>query len=336
VPGAAAIDDDRGRFRVSQRKVLIDTDAGVDDSLAILVVLSAPGVEVVGIGSTYGNCRAAQAAENALCVLEVAGADGVPVATGVMGPETALATTDYAAVVHGNDGLGDVGAQPRYLMTSGENAVEQMLRVSRDHGAATDLLALGPLSNLAAALEADRQVLSRFRSVTVMGGMGPQWLAETVLAAYPRYRSVGDPNTHHNREAAHAVGQARAALTWVGMNVTGRLLMPEAMLDELAALGTPKASFARATHRLYSDFVTRTSGSQERVFTMHDTVAAAVMLSADVIRGSVYAVPFVEQDEQGRACLWGRASGPRERGHRFVTEVDRTKVERMVRRALAG
>jgi hypothetical protein len=76
--------------------------------------------------------------------------------------------------VHGRDGLGEMGLYPSRLNTSREDAVEQLLRVSRDSGAATDLLAIGPLTNLAAALRTDNKVLSRFRSVTIMGSMGPR------------------------------------------------------------------------------------------------------------------------------------------------------------------
>jgi inosine-uridine nucleoside N-ribohydrolase len=71
---------------MSARRVLIDTDTGIDDSLALLVALAEPGAEVVGIGPTYGNCASAQAAQNVLYVLEVAGALPVPVARAVPEP----------------------------------------------------------------------------------------------------------------------------------------------------------------------------------------------------------------------------------------------------------
>jgi purine nucleosidase len=320
---------------MSQRKILIDTDTGIDDALAILVTLADPAVDVIGIGATYGNCRTAQAARNALCVLEVAGTEDVPVAQGEIEPSSAEELIAFAAPVHGQDGLGDTGLRPAHRTLSGEGAVEQLLRVAQEAGGETDLLTLGPLTNLAAALRRDRAVLSRFHAVVVMGGMGPAWLAGTVLPAYPGYLSVGDPNVRHNREAAEAVARTEAAITWVGMNVTGPLLLPAALLDDLAAQGSPRARFVRAIHRVYVEFVTQATGSAERVFTVHDTTAAAVLLDPGIALESVDATPALVRDETGRGGVWGQAPKPDAPAHRFVTKIDGSAIERRIRHALA-
>jgi purine nucleosidase len=313
---------------------LIDTDAGIDDSLALLVALAEPGAEVVGICPTYGNCASAQAAQNALCVLKAARASTVPVARAVPEPASARALIDWAASVHGRDGLGEVGFRPGWLKTSSEDAVEQLLRLSRGSGADVDLLAIGPLTNLAAAVRADSEVLARFRSVTVMGGMGPEWLAEEAHAAYPGFRRVGDPNTRHDPEAAGIVAATEANLTWVGMNVTGRLLFPMAMLDDLAEGGNPEARFAQATHRFYSAFVTKNNNSPEPVFSAHDTVAAVVMLGPTNVFEAVQATPSLVFDAHGGASMWGKAPVAGRSTHRFVTKVEPVEVEKRIRLAL--
>jgi purine nucleosidase len=317
------------------RKVLIDTDTGIDDALAILVTLADPTVEIIGIGATYGNCRTAQAAHNALCVLEVAGAEDVPVAQGVIEPPSALERIAFAAPVHGHDGLGDVGVRPQRRTISGEDAVGQLVRVAQEAGSQTDLLALGPLTNVAAALQRDPAVLSRFHAVVIMGGMGPDWLAGTVLPAYPGYLQVGDPNVWHHSEAAAMVARAEGVITWVGMNVTGPLLLPASLLDELAEQGTPQATFVRAIHRVYSEFVTRASESAERVFTVHDTIAAAVLLDAGIVLEAVAATPALVHDEAGRGGVWGQAPRAGAPTHHFVTKVDAAAIERRIRQALA-
>jgi purine nucleosidase len=319
---------------MSARRVLIDTGTGIDDSLALLVALAEPGAEVVGIGPTYGNCASAQAAQNALYVLEVAGALPVPVARAVPEPASAKALIDWAAPVHGRDGLGEMGLYPSRLNTSREDAVEQLLRVSRYSGAATDLLAIGPLTNLAAALRTDNKVLSRFRSVTIMGSMGPEWLAEEAQAAYPSFRRVGDPNTRHDPEAAGAVAATGANVTWVDMNVTGHLLFPMAMLDDLAERGNPKASFIEAPHRFYSAFITKNNNSPEPVFTAHDTVAATVMLSPVNVFDAVQATPSLVFDADGRGSIRGTQPVTGRSVHRFVTRVEPAEVEKRIRFAL--
>lgn len=316
------------------RKILIDTDTGVDDSLAILVALTDPTIEVIGIGSAYGNCRSAQAAENALYVLEVVGVKHVPVAKGV--PESASdeKLIALAALAHGRDGLGDAGLRAQDLTTSEENAVQQLLRVSREHGPETGLLALGPLTNLAAAILNDREVLSRFQSVVIMGGMGPQRLVNDITASYGGYFAIGDPNIRRNSVAAELVASADAAITWVGMNVTGPLLLPTSMLDDLADQGSPSALFARATHQLYSEFVTQRSGSPNKVFNVHDTVAAAIMLDSSTVLEMVAATPVVIRDTAGRSAIWGVECASGEQTHRFVTKVDAAAVEKRIHLAL--
>lgn len=317
------------------RWVLLDSDTGVDDSLAILVVLATPGVELVGIGSTYGNCRTGQAARNALCTLEVAGAGQVPVAEGVpeaAGAEDLIAS---AAAVHGRDGLGGAGFRPERLAVSREGAVDQLLRLSRTRGADVDLIALGPLTNLAIALDRDPDVLARFHSITVMGGMGPDRFASATQERHPGFLEIGDSNTRHNPGAAATVAACRAAVTWVGMNVTGPMLLPESLLERAAEGGGRKANFVRATHRAYSDSVTRRAHSTERVFTAHDSIAAVAALDADAVLHQVEATPYLGSSTEARPAIWGRPPRTGEVVHRFVTAVDRDRLQQRLLAALA-
>lgn len=318
----------------TRRRVLIDSDTGIDDSLAILVVLALPAVELLAIGSTYGNCRTAQAARNALTTLEAAGADRVPVAAGATEPASAEELIEFAAAVHGSDGLGGTGFRPGRLSLSPESAVDQLLRLSHARGAEIDLVALGPLTNLAAALAIDRDVLGRFRSVTVMGGMGPDWLAGAVPDRSPAFLAVGDPNTRHNPRAAAAVTASPAAITWVGMNVTGAMLLPESLLGRMGESGGNRAWFACATHRWYSDFVTARVGAPERVFTAHDSIATMVAIDPDAVLGQVPATPYLGRSGEGRPAVWGRPPKPGDRVHRFVTSVDRNRLEQHLVNAL--
>ncbi len=320
----------------TRRRLLLDSDTGVDDSLAILVALTTPHVDLLAIGSTYGNCRTAQAARNALSTLEAAGVDWVPVAVGVPEPASAIPLIELAAAVHGSDGLGGTAVAPAGLTVSREGAVDQILRLSRTRGAEVDLVALGPLTNLAAALRVDPDALARFRSVTVMGGMGPDWLAGSAADRYPGFLEVGDTNTRHNPEAATAVAASRAAITWVGMNVTGAIVLPASLLERAAQSGGDRARFAHATHRRYSDFVTARSGASERVFTAHDSIAVMVALDPDAVLEQVEASAYLGRSRPERPAIWGRPPAPGDSRHRFVTEVDRARLERHLTNALTA
>jgi purine nucleosidase len=122
----------------------------------------------------------------------------------------------------------------------------------------------------------------------------------------------------------------------VGLNVTGSLLLPAALLDDLAAQGTPQAIFVQAIHRVYCDFVTRMTKSAEPVFTAHDTIAAAVLLDAGIAVESIEATPALVRDKTGRGGVWGQAPRATAPTHRFVTKIDAAAIERRIRDALAG
>ena len=151
---------------MSPRKLLLDGDVGIDDAVMMLYLAAEPGVEIVAVGSCPGNCSAALSAGNALKVLEVVGLEGVPVA---LGAESPLPDAMPAAEVHGHDGLADVGLPPAKGAVSGETAADQIVRLSRERPGELDLLAVGTMTNLGLALDQDADVLSRFRSVAILG-----------------------------------------------------------------------------------------------------------------------------------------------------------------------
>ncbi len=224
------------------RMVLVDADTGIDDALAILTVLHEPNTEIIGVGSVFGNCGEDQAARNALAVLAAAGRADIPVCVGSTRP----GPQPTAPSPHGADGLGDRGLHPRAGQdVSSESAVDQLLRTGDERTGQVDLLCLGPLTNLAAAVDRDPNALERFRSVTIVGGMGAAGRRDNVVAAVPNFLAKGDTNTNHDPVAAARVASAPGPVTWVGMDVTGRLQMAWTELEDLAGT-TEIAQFVQA------------------------------------------------------------------------------------------
>ncbi|QYB04486.1 nucleoside hydrolase [Rhodococcus sp. USK10] len=298
------------------RYVLVDTDTGVDDALALLTLAHDPGTEIVGVGSVFGNCTETQAASNALTVLSVVGLRDVPVCIGRPRPGPPPATPS----VHGLDGLGDRGHRPPPdTGPAPGSAVEQLFRAAEERPGAVDLLCLGPLANIAAAVTRDPLILTRFRSVTIMGGMGPASRRGAEAAVQPQFLGKGDTNTNHDPAAATAVAAAPGPITWVGMNVTGRLGLDWA---DLVARSVPGkvATFVRDITEDYHRHCTITYRADHPIYTSHDSVAAAVMLDPTVVLSATDAQPRVHRVD-GRSSVWGvtPARGP---VHRFVTDVD--------------
>ncbi len=266
------------------RRVVLDVDVGIDDALMMLMLLSDPNVEVVAVGSTHGNCTAAEAAVNALRVLEAVGADRVPVALGLESP---LADPHKASHVHGNDGLGDIGLPlPRGRVT-GESAPDQLVRLGKEQPGELDLIAVGALTNLA-ALALDPDALQRFRSVTWLGGVSQR---PSVEDDYFDANALSDPG------AASAVFSSDAPVTVVPIDLSYRAVLEDAHLDAIRTGTTPQAQFAWQILPFYNDFYESRFGRWTAC--MHDPIAGAIAIDpgfgTHVVERSVVMEPFEDR-----------------------------------------
>lgn len=246
-------------------RIILDTDPGVDDALAIMYLAAQEDAEIVAVGSVHGNVPAPLGALNALRVLELVGLNP-PVTVGAARPlAQPLQTAEF---VHGDDGLGGhAGPEPRACPAPGSSA-EQLVRLARAHPGELTLLALGPLTNVALAVLLEPDLPNLLRSVVVMGG------AVTVPGNITPY---ADANFYHDPEAADLVlGAGFPELILVGLDATEQARVG---IDWLAALGQrsgPRASFAKKLLDHYGQFYAKMLG--EHSCMLHDPLAAAIML----------------------------------------------------------
>ncbi|APP85944.1 nucleoside hydrolase [Xanthomonas hortorum pv. vitians] len=174
--------------------LLIDTDPGVDDALALLMAFNDTRHEVVGLTIAAGNVGLEHTVRNALKVCEIAGRDDVPVYAGC--PQPLLHPSVDAAHVHGIDGFGDVGLAPARRTAEAEHAALAILRLSHEHAGKLLLVALGPLTNLALALTLDPTLPQRVARLVVMGG---------ALTGHGNITVAAEFNIGFDPEAAHIV-----------------------------------------------------------------------------------------------------------------------------------
>ena len=146
--------------------LLIDTDPGVDDALALLMAFNDARYEVVGLTIAAGNVGLEHTVANALKLCEVCDVD-VPVFAGAADPLLHLA--EDAAYVHGRDGFGDTGYTPATRTAEAEHAALAILRLSHAYAGKLVLVALGPLTNVALALKLDPTLPQRIARCVVMG-----------------------------------------------------------------------------------------------------------------------------------------------------------------------
>ena len=196
--------------------LLIDTDPGVDDALALLMAFNDPRHELVGLTIAAGNVGLGHTVANALKLCEVAGVD-VPVFAGCATP--LVRDAEDAAHVHGIDGFGDIGYPPAARQAEDEHAALAILRLSHVHAGRLLLVALGPLTNLALALRLDPTLPQRVARLVEMGGE-PFVVAEDDREAYAE--AVDTAASF----ATAIVDQASGLLDDIGVGRPGAVLAP--------------------------------------------------------------------------------------------------------------
>ncbi|GEK79265.1 inosine-uridine nucleoside N-ribohydrolase [Agrococcus baldri] len=310
--------------------MLLDVDTGIDDALAILTAALSNEIDLVGCTVTWGNVDVAQGARNTSEVLRLAGHADVPVAIGAAGPRTGAVAT-FSPEVHGEDGLGGCAdtAHVPVLSRNGlapESAVEMMIRLSHEHAGTLEIVAVGPLTNLAAALDADPTLPERIRQVTVMGGaaLAPGNVSDTAEA-----------NIWHDPEAAQVVFDASWELTMVGLDVTMTSLITDEHRARLAA-GGEIGRFCAAILDFYLGYYEGWSG--ERASGNHDALALAV--ATGLVKTTLSPIVDVHVDcsageTRGRTVTtlegeWGQWPEREGARHRVVMEVEPGFEERMI------
>lgn len=213
------------------KKLLIDCDTGIDDSIAILYALKHPRVRVLGICTGYGNSSAEQSTENTLRIIKLAQPGyEVPVAVGAAAPLNGI-WPGPNAIVHGANGIGDVELPESTQKPIGETAPEFIVRMAREHPGELTLVTLGRLTNLALALRLEPKLPQLLQNVVSMGG--------TVFAA-GNCSPVAEANIAGDPEAADIVMSAGFELLQVGLDVTHKVQLTAAHLAALDRYCAPE------------------------------------------------------------------------------------------------
>lgn len=154
-----------------KKKIIIDTDCGSDDAMAIAMALNDPKYEILMISTVSGNVCMEQATINTLTTIEYAGTYEPPVYKGA--DKMLLRDLHFAHETHGNDGMGDIGLLPKRLKAQEGNGILKMLEVIKEsEKGEIDIVALGPLTNLALAIRLDYETMKKVDRIVIMGTAG--------------------------------------------------------------------------------------------------------------------------------------------------------------------
>jgi purine nucleosidase len=255
------------------KRLIIDTDPGVDDAHAILLALAHPDVQVEAITTVNGNVGLDLTTANALKILDAAGKD-VPVYRGCDRPLIQRSTA--AAHVHGEDGLGDCGIPASNRPVEREHAVHALIRLANEHPGELTLAAIGPLTNLAVAVSLDPELPSKFKELVIMGGaVYARGNTETVTAEF---------NIHADPEAAHMVFSAWSMLTLLSWETTLAHVFSRDVLERFYSLGTPRARFFHNTNQKILRYIEARLG-QDHLFAP-DGLALAAAVEPGIVKRS--------------------------------------------------
>ena len=256
--------------------VIIDCDPGHDDAMALLLALASPELEVAAVTTVAGNQTLEKVTANAIRVLDVIGAHGIPVAAGA--DRALIHPARVAHEVHGETGLDGPDLPPPSRQPRPQHAVELIADRLRERP--HTIIPIGPLTNIALLLATHPELTPRIERIVLMGGA--YGLGNVTAAA--EFNIWCDP------EAAHRVFTSGLDLTMVGLDVTHRAMLSAARAEELRAAGRAGAVVADL-HAFYRRFHQTVYGHDDTP--VHDAVAVAHVINPDLL-GTQYVATVID------------------------------------------
>jgi len=266
------------------QKIIIDTDPGVDDVIAISMALRSPELEVLGLTSIFGNTYGEVTAQNALRLVELEGHDSIPVSRGSDVP-LVMPLEGLGTMVHGEDGMGNTNPPPPRGKVINKSAAEFIIEVVHTYPDEVTLVPIGPLTNIALALKIDPTIMSLVKKVVLMGG---------AVSKPGNISPTAEANIYHDPHAADIVMRAGWPLVMVGLDVTQQVVMTSRFLEKIYKTKNPVTNLIQRILPFYQGFHKSHFDSGGDIHT-HDPSAIAYLLNPDLFHTEVVSI-FVESE----------------------------------------
>lgn len=269
-------------------KLILDTDPGVDDALAIAYAAAAPEIDLIGLTTIYGNAQVHQASRNARYLTDLLGLN-IPVAQGAALPRGA-AQFHPAGHLHGSEGFGDVTDIPDPGGDHCETAPEYLVRMAREHGPDLTICALGPLTNIADALRLDPGFAASVGRLVIMGG---------AVFTSGNASAEAEANILNDPVAADEVFASGMKTTMVGLEVTQKILYCATDFAILSAAAPQVGGFLNRAVQSHLNFYSLTLGVDGCA--LHDATAVIACSHADLFETTLAGIR-VETDGNARGA----------------------------------
>ncbi|KAK4776118.1 hypothetical protein SAY87_024079 [Trapa incisa] len=266
------------------QKIIIDTDPGIDDTMAILMAFQTCEVEVLGLTTIFGNVATEDATRNALLLCELAGRPNIPVAEGSFVPLKG-GKPWVADFVHGKDGLGNTFLPSPKTNKVEKSASEFLVEKVSEYPGEVSVLALGPLTNVALAIKRDSTFASKVKKLIVLGGS---------FFALGNVNPAAEANIYGDPEAADIVFTSGADIVVVGINITTQVKLTDDDLLEMRQSGGKNCEVLGEMCKSYRDWHVKSDGVYG-IFP-HDPVSFVALVRPDLFK---YKTGVVRVETQG-------------------------------------
>jgi inosine-uridine nucleoside N-ribohydrolase len=251
--------------QVAPRRVIIDTDPGTDDAMAIILALNSPELKVEALTVVPGNVDGRQGLENALKIVSLAGRCDVAVAGGAQHPLNQKLIT--AQFWHGKNGLADVELPASKCKKDPRFGPDLIIEMVHEYPHEITLIPVGPLTNIALAVSKDPSIASLVKDIVIMGG--------SITGG--NVNGAAEANIYNDPEAAQIVFNAGWMVTMVGSDVGERTLITRKYLAELQSSHGPQSDFIT---KIADFYLTRSEKSGYSGAAMYDPLAVGIALDA--------------------------------------------------------
>jgi inosine-uridine nucleoside N-ribohydrolase len=268
------------------KRIIIDTDPGVDDALTFLLALASPEIKLEALTISHGNVPLEIATRNALAILELAHASHIPVAAGSMVPLVQPLCT--SADVHGESGIGNSQLPTPRAKPVPRHAVDYLIEKILVEPNEVSIFAIAPLTNIALAIRKEPKFAKSVKEMVIMGGAIKEAGNMSPLAEF---------NIFVDPHAAHIVFHSGIPITLVPLDVTHQCVMEQKHIDRLMKINSPISRFIRDALQVYlkSALELGYQGSS-----LHDPLTLATILAPELLTLKEY---YVDVDISGGVSM---------------------------------
>lgn len=292
---------------MSSIPVVFDTDPGIDDAMALIFLNACQRLNLIGITTVFGNASIENCTNNALYLCERFDI-AAPVYAGAGLTLMGQAEDDYPDFVHGADGLANMNVSPTSRTKEATAAYEYLIQAADSHPGELIIIAVGRLTNLALAIQADPEFVTNVKAIVLMGG------AVNVpgnVTEWAEANIIGDP------EATDIVFTSGIPTTQVGLDVTMKSLMSQAYIEDLSDRCGDAGKLLKQITPYYLNFYRGRTG--ENGFACHDSSAVAFAECPEIYQTAAGDLSVVlTGEERGRTLFKENPSGK----HTLCTQAD--------------